>query len=151
MKWIFKSFSELSTLEYFALIKLRTAIFVVEQQCPYQEVDDKDLAAIHLFCMSDEGEVVAVARIIKPKENSAFLSFGRVAVKKELRGTQISKDLMENLLKYIEIHFPQKSIEISAQCYITSYYERYGFKQEGDIYLEDDIPHIRMVRETTQQ
>lgn len=149
MKWTFKRFTELSTLEYFAIIKFRTAIFVVEQQCPYQEVDDNDLAAIHLFCSSDDGEVVAVARIIQPKENSAFLSFGRVAVKKEYRGTKVSKALMEKLLDYILSHFPNKTIEISAQCYITSYYERYGFKQQGEMYLEDDIPHIRMVREAT--
>lgn len=146
MNWVAKKFEKLSLNEFYEIIKLRTEIFVVEQKCPYQEVDDKDLTAIHIACFDANGKAIAVARVIANNEATTPLSFGRVAVKKKLRGTDLSKDLMNQILNFIETNYPNKAIHISAQCYITSYYEKYGFVQKGDVYLEDDIPHVKMVK-----
>ena len=143
--WQTKAFKDLSVDEYFEIIHLRTAIFVVEQDCPYQEVDEKDRQSFHLFGRVENGEVIAVTRILPQGVSYNEISVGRVALKKEYRGKGIADELMKESFKFIENEFGKQAIRISAQEYLLNYYSKHGFKQVGEGYLEDDIPHIEML------
>lgn len=145
ISWHCKHFNELSTVEYHGILQLRTAIFVVEQNCPYQEVDDKDLKAHHLFGCNRNGEVVAVSRLLPPSVSYTEASIGRVALIKSLRGKGIADDLMKKSIAYCQQLFGTLDIRISAQTYLIGFYEKHGFKSQGQPYLEDDIPHIEML------
>lgn len=147
MKWFHKKFNELSLNEFYEILKLRVAVFVVEQTCPYQEIDQYDKKATHIFCLNKQEEAIAVARILEHSTEDAFIRFGRVAVAKPLRGGDLSHQLMLHTLSYIEEDLPNKPIKISAQSYIKRFYERYGFKKVGTEYVEDGIPHIDMIKE----
>ncbi len=143
--WQTKAFKDLTVDEYFEIIHLRTAIFVVEQDCPYQEVDEKDRQSYHLYGRSEDGEIIAVTRILPPGVSYNEFSVGRVALKKEYRGKGIADELMKETFKFIESEFGKQAIRISAQEYLLNYYNKHGFKQVGEMYLEDDIPHIEMI------
>jgi ElaA protein len=143
--WTTKAFKDLSVDEYFEILHLRIAVFVVEQDCPYQEVDEKDRQSFHLFGRSDKGEVIAVTRILPQGISYKEVSIGRVALKKEYRGKGIADILMEESFKFIGSEFGKVSIRISAQEYLLNYYTKHGFKKVGEMYLEDDIPHIEML------
>ena len=144
--WVTKHFKDLSVDEYFEILHLRTAIFVVEQDCPYQEVDEKDRKSFHLFGRAENGEVIAVTRILPQNVSYDEISIGRVALKKEFRGKGIADELMLASIKFIDKKFGQQHIRISAQTYLLNYYTKHGFKQVGEEYLEDNIPHIEMLR-----
>ncbi|WGE31922.1 GNAT family N-acetyltransferase [Actinobacillus genomosp. 2] len=136
--WINKTFTDLSTLELFEIYKLRTEVFVVEQNCPYQEVDNLDLIATHLFAKNCEN-LTAYARIIP---NQDYVQIGRVLVAKEYRGSGLARELM---LQAVEIASSyDQPIKIQAQAYLQSFYESLGFIAISDIYLEDGIPHLDM-------
>ncbi len=143
--WQAKYFKHLSVEEYFDILYLRTAVFVVEQNCPYQEVDEKDKETIHLFGRTKEGELIAVSRILPQGVSYSEVSIGRVALKKEFRGTGIADELLQKSLQFIEMEFGKQSVRISAQQYLLGYYKRHGFLPIGEGYLEDDIPHIEML------
>ncbi|PCI97127.1 MAG: GNAT family N-acetyltransferase [Flavobacteriales bacterium] len=145
MTWTTKAFKDLSVDEYFEILHLRTAVFVVEQDCPYQEVDEKDRQSFHLFGRAEKGEVIAVTRILPQGVSYDEVSIGRVALKKTYRGKGIADTLMLETLKFIEQEFGKQAIRISAQEYLLKYYTKHGFKQVGKMYLEDDIPHIEML------
>ena len=143
--WTTKAFKDLSVDEYFEILYLRTAVFVVEQNCPYQEVDEKDRQSYHLFGRAENGQVIAVTRILPKGVSYEEASIGRVALKKEYRGKGIADKLMLESLKFIEKEFGKQAIRISAQQYLLNYYNKHGFVQVGEMYLEDDIPHIEML------
>jgi ElaA protein len=145
--WKTKAFNDLSVNEYFEILYLRTAIFVVEQDCPYQEVDEKDRQSFHLFGKTEDGEVIAVTRILPKGISYDEISIGRVALKKEFRGQGIADELMKETLKFIEHHFGEKNIRISAQTYLLNYYNKHGFQEVGEEYLEDNIPHMEMLKQ----
>ena len=147
IKWETKAFKDLSVDEYFEIIHLRTAIFVVEQDCPYQEVDEKDRESFHLYGKTEKGEIIAVTRILPKGLSYDEVSIGRVAIKKEYRGKGIADELMIETIQFIENEFGKQAIRISAQEYLLNYYSKYGFKQVGEGYLEDNIPHIEMLIE----
>ncbi|KAB2858803.1 MAG: GNAT family N-acetyltransferase, partial [Flavobacteriales bacterium] len=117
IKWVIKHFDELSALEYHRVLYLRTEIFVVEQNCPYQEVDHKDLVAYHVFGLNEQNELVAVARILPENVSYKEVSIGRVAVKKNYRGTGLADKLMDVTFSAIYQLFGKKNIRISAQEY----------------------------------
>lgn len=144
--WTTKSFNDLTIDEYFELLYLRIAVFVVEQDCPYQEVDEKDRKSFHLFGRTQNGEVIAVTRILPKEISYKEISIGRVALKKEYRGKGIADTLMLETFKFIESKFGAQPVRISAQEYLINYYNKHGFKQIGESYLEDDIPHIEMLK-----
>ncbi len=148
--WTTKAFKDLSVDEYFEILYLRTAIFVVEQDCPYQEVDEKDRQSYHLFGTTENGEVIAVTRILPKEISYDEISIGRVALKKEYRGKGIADTLMIESFKFVEKQFGKQAIRISAQEYLLKYYNKHGFKQVSEVYLEDDIPHIEMLYEAIQ-
>ncbi|AHG78293.1 GNAT family N-acetyltransferase [Mannheimia varigena] len=140
MQWHAKGFDELTTLELFEIYKLRTAVFVVEQNCPYQEVDDKDLQAVHFFAKN----LTAYCRLI-PADNGVHI--GRVLVAKEYRGAGLARELVQKAMDYCLEHLPTQPIHAQAQSYLQEFYESFGFKAVSDVYLEDGIPHLDMVWE----
>jgi ElaA protein len=145
LTWHSRSWSEISADELYNLLKLRINVFVVEQNCPYPECDDKDQKSIHLFAMDNQGEVHACLRIVEPGVSYDEISIGRVANSAASRGTGLGKELMKRGLELIEERFGLIPVRISAQLYLKKFYESFGFVALGDTYLEDDIPHIEML------
>ncbi len=146
LEWKIKRFEALSTKELYDLLQLRAEVFIVEQNCVYQDIDGKDEKALHLIG-EDNGEVVAYARLFKPNDYFEYASIGRVVVKDTYREKKIGHILMEEAIQAIQSHFGQTKITISAQLYLKKFYERLGFIQTSEMYLEDDIPHIEMKKE----
>ena len=145
MNSVIKKFSELSTEEIYNILKLRSEVFVVEQNCVYQDIDEKDQKAIHLF-IEKNGEIIAYTRIFKKGDyyvNNP--SIGRVVVKKSQRGKELGKEIMIRSIKYIKENIEEEKIELSAQKYLDKFYNKLGFYRVGEDYLEDGIPHQRML------
>ncbi|PHX61689.1 MAG: GNAT family N-acetyltransferase [Flavobacteriales bacterium] len=140
-----KPFLELSTNELYAILQLRSEVFVVEQNCVYQDIDGKDQKAIHVLGYS-EGILVAYSRLFKPKDYFEFSSIGRVIVKASHRDKKFGHELMRVSIGAITTLFQETKITISAQLYLQKLYESHGFVVVGESYLEDDIPHIEMKR-----
>lgn len=151
VNWHIKHFNDVTAPEYHKLLALRAAVFVVEQDCPYQDVDYKDKVAYHVFGLNPDGECVAVARVLPQHISYDEVSIGRIAVSQSARGTGIADDLMNRCFQFIEQQFGQQPIRISAQQYLTNFYNRHGFKQVSEMYLEDNIPHIEMLRDTKKR
>lgn len=145
IQWKIKRFNELSLDEMYKLLQLRSEVFVVEQNCVYQDIDGKDEKAIHLLGES-EGILVAYARLFQPKDYFEEASIGRVVVKPSHRELKLGHDLMHQAIQGIENQFGVKQITISAQLYLKKFYESHGFVPTSEMYLEDDIPHIQMKR-----
>ena len=147
MKWIFKKYNELTLNEFHAILQLRIDVFVVEQNCPYSELDNKDKHAFHLFAFAEENpdEIIAYTRIFKPGDYYEQAAFGRVVVHPDYRKKQLGRILIQETIHKIEEHFNISIIKIGAQTYLKKFYESFGFKQDGDSYIEDGIPHIHMI------
>ena len=144
MTWKVKNFNELTTTELFYIYQQRIKIFVVEQNCPYQDIDELDLTSLHVFKQSESGEIMAYGRIIAQDPR---LHFGRIIVAQKYRKTGLGKELLSTILKTIEEKFPNREIEIQAQAYLEKFYGSFGFLPISEIYLEDDIPHIDVLRQ----
>ena len=144
MNSVIKKFSKLSTEEIYNILKLRSEVFVVEQNCVYQDIDEKDKKAIHLF-IEKNSEIIAYTRIFKKgdyyEENP---SIGRVVVSKKERGKNFGKEIMKKSIRYVKENMDEKKIELSAQKYLDKFYKELQFYSEGEEYLEDGIPHQRM-------
>ena len=146
MNFIAKYFSELSTTELYEILQLRSEVFVVEQDCVYQDIDFKDQKALHVFgCKNDK--IVAYTRIFKPGDYFDNASIGRVLVVGLERKYGFGHNLMKASITAINTHFKVTEITISAQKYLKKFYESHQFTQVGEAYLEDGIPHIRMDRD----
>ncbi|WP_124059560.1 GNAT family N-acetyltransferase [Vaginisenegalia massiliensis] len=139
--WEIKSFSELSTTELFAIYYLRTRVFVVEQACPYQEVDEQDLNCWHGMRWEND-KLVAYYRLI-PDESIVHL--GRVIVAPEYRGQGLGKELVSQAIEACQNRFPDLTIHAQAQAYLQDFYANFGFQPVSEIYLEDNIPHLDMI------
>ena len=146
IQWKIKPFEALSVNELYDLLKLRSEIFVVEQNCVYLDLDGKDKLALHLFA-EFEGKVVAHARLFKPGISFDNASIGRVVVDANYRDRKWGHDLMREAIAAIATHYNENKITIGAQLYLKKFYESHGFVQTSEMYLEDDIPHIEMARE----
>ena len=134
--------NELTPRELVTIFKERTSVFVVEQTCYYQEVDDEDYQCFHVRILDDRtNELMAYARIM-PKKDS--VTFGRVLVVERFRRQGLGNQLLKAVLDYISTHFPGLDVEIEAQAYLTKFYGSFGFKQTSEIYLLDNIPHCQM-------
>jgi ElaA protein len=139
-----KKFSELTTTELFNIYKLRVAVFVVEQKCYYQEVDDDDLISYHLMFTDADGNLAAYARII-PEDNRTVARIGRVVVNPNNRGGGLGRKLVQEALDQIPKLMPDATkIVLAGQEYLNSFYKSFGLKNVSDVYLEDGIPHIDM-------
>lgn len=140
-----KTFQQLTKEELYRILRLRAEVFVVEQDCVYQDIDNKDQKALHILGYK-KNELIAYARIFKPNDYFEFASIGRVVVTQKERKHKYGYQLMEAAIMAITIHFKIHTIAISAQEYLKKFYTNLGFIQEGKGYLEDGIPHIYMVR-----
>lgn len=143
MNFITKQFSELTTTELYKILQLRSEVFVVEQDCVYQDIDFKDQKALHILGFKND-TIVAYTRIFKPGDYFKNASIGRVVVAEIKRKFGYGHLIMKASIKAIETHFKVEEITISAQKYLKNFYESHQFKQVGNEYLEDGIPHIRM-------
>jgi len=143
IKWNIKRFNELSLIELYNIIKLRSQVFVVEQNCVYQDIDGKDEKAMHLFG-EFENKIVAYARLFNAGDYFENASIGRVVVHPDCRSRKWGHEMMQQAIAGIEKKFKTKSITISAQMYLKRFYESHDFVQTSEMYLEDDIPHIEM-------
>ncbi|MEW4369360.1 GNAT family N-acetyltransferase [Paenibacillus kandeliae] len=144
MTWYIKHFNELNTTELYCILKERTDIFVVEQNCPYPEVDGKDIHCYHLFKWEDE-QIVAYARLLPPGIAYTQASIGRVIVKASHRGQGLAGDLFARAIHYIQQQLNETEIKIQAQEYLCTFYGSYGFEPISESYLEDGIPHVDML------
>ena len=140
---IIKTFSEISTQELYKILRLRSEVFVVEQDCVYQDMDNKDEKAIHLLYKQEE-EIIGYTRIFKSGDYYENPSIGRVVVVNNKRGNELGKKIMLESINFIKENFVGKKIELSAQKYLDKFYKDLGFDVEGEEYLEDGIPHQRM-------
>jgi ElaA protein len=146
LTFIIKSFDELTTNELYNILQLRSEVFVVEQDCLYQDIDGKDQKALHILGIKDD-KLVAYTRIFKPGDYFEFASIGRVVVAKNQRHHKYGYDLMNASIQAVEQYFEQPTIKISAQAHLKGFYSNVGFKTIGMEYLEDNIPHIAMIKE----
>jgi len=138
-----KRFNELSTAELYSLLQLRSEVFVVEQNCVYQDIDGKDEKAIHVLGYYNN-ELAAYSRIFNQGYYFDEASIGRVIVSPKYRDKKFGHDLMRVSMNAIKENFNETTITISAQEYLKKFYESHGFIQTSEMYLEDDIPHIQM-------
>ena len=145
LKITIKKFSELNTQELYDLLQLRSEVFVVEQDCVYQDIDSKDQKALHVLGYNNN-DLIAYTRIFKPGDYFNKASIGRVVVKKSERHNKFGYDIMNASIEAINNHFFTREIKISAQTYLKRFYNNLGFKEIGEEYLEDGIPHTAMIK-----
>lgn len=138
-----KRFNDLSVPELYRVLQLRSDVFIVEQNCPYPDVDGKDAKALHLLGIY-EGNIVAYSRLFAPGYYFENASIGRVVIDQSYRDRKWGHNLMQAAITGIKEHYGVDAVTISAQLYLKKFYESHGFVQEGEQYLEDDIPHVRM-------
>ena len=141
---ITKTFSELDTEDLYQILRLRSEVFVVEQHCVYQDIDNKDQNAIHLYYKEND-QIVAYTRIFKAGDYYENPCIGRVVVSKKNRGNDLGKKIMIDSMEYIKQNIKGEKIELSAQKYLDKFYKDLGFYKIGEDYLEDGIPHQRMI------
>ena len=140
MNWVLKHFSELSTRELYEILRVRVSIFVVEQTCPYQEIDEGDFDAYHLFLPDENGRIRAYLRIFE--KDADFIRLGRILTTE--RGKGLGLELLREGMKAAEQIFGKRRYYIEAQCYAIGFYEKAGFRVVSEEFLEDNIPHVKM-------
>jgi ElaA protein len=146
LHWITKPFEALTLAELYALLQLRSEVFVVEQTCAFQDIDGQDQAALHLLGTTEAGELVAYARLFEAGRSYDQASIGRVVTSPRHRGHGLGRQLLHEAIAQCEAQFGQQPIKIGAQQYLLDFYQSFGFVVEGKGYLEDGIPHVHMVR-----
>ncbi|MCB0477407.1 MAG: GNAT family N-acetyltransferase [Crocinitomicaceae bacterium] len=145
INWEIKHYKDLSVDEFHDLVSLRIEVFVVEQDCPYQDLDGKDKIAFHQIGRDDSGEIVATSRILGPGVSYQEVSIGRVVVSQKVRGRGVAHEMMEKSKEFVNSEYGNVPIRISAQEYLEKYYSGHGFEFTGKKYLEDGIPHMEML------
>lgn len=145
LRWQWCSLHELSAAEVYALLAARSAVFVVEQSCPYQDADGYDLDAQHLIVWSG-ADVAACLRVIAPHVKYAERSIGRIITTQPFRGTGLGRALVAHALNRVDAQWPGEPLRIGAQARLRAFYESFGFHKASEVYMEDGIPHIEMVR-----
>ncbi|CAD7806156.1 Acetyltransferase [Chryseobacterium aquaeductus] len=143
--WKIKSFEEITTSELYEIIKARVDVFVVEQNCPYPDLDGYDQKAIHLWAEKNN-TVLAYCRVFNKGIKYPETSIGRVLTTEQARGKNLGKQLIQYAVETIENRFHTSEVRISAQDYLLRFYSGFGFEDTGKKYLEDNIPHTEMLR-----
>jgi ElaA protein len=143
LTWHDRAFGELSRDELYAILAVRERVFVVEQACPYQEADGLDPQCRHLWATL-RGAIVAYLRIVPTGVKYAEVAIGRVLVAPEMRGTGLGKELMRRALAAAGA----VPVRLSAQAHLDRFYAELGFRAVGDVYDEDGIPHVEMLRDS---
>jgi ElaA protein len=144
--WVCKPFNQLTVHELYSIIRLRNEVFVVEQNCVFQDADDKDQHCYHLFGLI-ENNIAAYARIVPAGVSYNFVSIGRVITSLAHRKEGLGKVLMGKAINECYSLYGKQAIKLGGQLYLKNFYESFGFKQTSEMYLEDDIPHIEMLLE----
>lgn len=144
MEYKIRTFDELSNKELYSILRLRSEIFVVEQNCVYQDLDNKDLDGYHLMAI-ENGELIGYLRILNKGVSYKEASIGRVVVKKEYRRKKLGLEIINKGIDFIINTMKEKEVRISAQVYAKNLYKKAGFVEVSEEYLEDDIPHVEML------
>ena len=144
MEWKIKRFEELATTELYEILRVRAEVFVVEQACIYQDLDEKDKRAYHLYC-EESGKVKAYLRILDRGISYPEISIGRVLTTENNRRKGLAREMMKNAIDFICKDLGENQIRISGQLYLQAFYESLGFQTVSEMYLEDDIPHVEML------
>lgn len=148
MEIITKGFDQLSVRELYKILQLRSEVFVVEQNCVYQDIDGKDEQALHII--GTEGDqLVGYARCFPPGIYFEEAAIGRVIVRQDYRDRKLGHEVLKAAMEAIMEYYEADEIRLSAQLHLTSFYQYHGFKPVGSDYLEDGIPHINMIRKST--
>ncbi len=143
LQWKCTGFNELSPHQLYSILRLRMDVFVMEQDCAYQDMDNCDQDALHVTAMQD-AELLCYARLLPPGVKYQTVSIGRVITQKSIRRDGFGKRLMSKSLEYCQQYWPGETITISAQQHLEKFYCELGFVTESEPYLEDGIPHIQM-------
>ena len=143
INWVGKKWSALIANEIYFILRLRSEVFVVEQDCVYQDIDKKDPEAIHIMGYL-ENKLIAYSRIFNKEEYFKETSFGRAIVKNKHRGTGLGHELVAKSLVEIKKNYGLNTVKISAQAHLKKFYSEHGFVTKGKEYLEDGIPHVAM-------
>ncbi len=147
MQWVLKKYKELTLDEFHDILQLRIDVFVVEQNCPYPELDNKDKVAFHFFGIDKTDRIIAYTRIFKPGDYYKEAAFGRVVLHQDFRNQKLGYKLLEQTISKMKQLFGDIPIKIGAQTYLNKFYASFGFQQVGEAYIEDGIPHIYMVKQ----
>ena len=143
LKVTVKKFDALTSNELYQLLRLRSQVFVVEQNCVYLDVDDKDQKALHCFLIKNN-KIIGYSRLFDAGDYFKQASIGRIAVHKDYRDNKLGHLLLKESVNAIKTHYNTTEVTISAQTYLRSFYESHNFVQRGNEYLEDGIPHVKM-------
>jgi len=144
LQWRLHEFDQFDTGQLYAVLAARVAVFVVEQDCPYQDLDGLDDVALHLVGWAGDGAVVAYARILPPGTRFEQPSIGRVLTSLPGRRCGLGRELMRRAIDVVGERYPGHSVRISAQCYLQRFYSELGFAVDSAPYREDGIPHVEM-------
>tara|TARA_B110000003_G_scaffold167106_1_gene167081 strand:+ start:4952 stop:5401 length:450 start_codon:yes stop_codon:yes gene_type:complete len=145
-QWKICSYDDLSKQELHQLMILRQNVFIVEQNCPYQDADKKDFNSHHLMGFDQNNQLIAYLRIVGPGASYKEVSLGRIVTDIDNRGTGLGIELMKMGLQFTESIYDKVDIRISAQTHLVPFYKKFDFESTGKEYLEDDIPHTEMIR-----
>ena len=145
MNWTVKKFDALTPYELYAILQLRSEVFGVEQNCVYQDMDNKDQVCFHMMCWENNA-LVAYTRLVPPGVSYTEPSIGRVVTSRDMRRCGLGRTLVEKSIAEILKLYGQTAIKIGAQLYLKKFYESFDFEQSGDVYDEDGISHIHMIR-----
>lgn len=140
-----KTFAQLSNTELYAILKLRVDVFVVEQACPYPEIDGRDEDSLHVW-LEQDGEILAYLRVLDRGVESEYVAIGRVIAARRRQG--LGSEIMKAGIRVSQESFHAEAIYLEGQVYAQGFYESLGFRQISEPYLEDNIPHIKMLRES---
>ena len=144
-EWILKKFDSLSPRELYSILQLRNEVFVVEQNCVFQDADNNDQQSFHLMCFQGE-KLLAYTRLLPTNSMYELASIGRVVTSSSVRGSGMGRELMERSINAIYSLWGNQSIKIGAQLYLKKFYQSFGFEQVSDTYLEEGIEHIHMIK-----
>jgi len=145
INWSVKAFNDLSLEELYDMIALRVEVFVIEQNCTYQDLDGKDKVSFHLLGKDIQGNIVATLRILPKGVSYEEASIGRDVTSEKIRSWKKGHELMTEAMRFITENYPKENVRLSAQTHLVSYYEKHGFDATGKTYLEDGIPHSEML------
>lgn len=144
LNWQFKHYNDLLLNEFHDILALRIQVFVVEQNCPYQELDGKDKKSYHLICRNGKGDVVGTMRILPPGVGFEEVGLGRIVLAESERGVQQGHEMMKEAMTFSMEEFGDVAIKLSGQKHLEGFYNKHGFESTGKEYLEDGIPHVEM-------
>jgi ElaA protein len=147
LDWRWKSFDALTTRELYAILDARSAVFVVEQNCVYRDIDDADQTAWHLAAFDPAGRLAGYLRVLLPDAQHSDVRIGRVLTTAPFRGAGLGNTLIARALEHIGAQWPEPQVSLHAQAHLQRFYGAFGFVPSSDVHDEDGIPHVWMTRE----